>query len=92
MIAHQAECEIGAVGQAVNVPLLELECLAQVGEVGFILSSVEVSQIDALGDETIVARFDCCHVRGTIALETGPRPVFQEGKQPGQPANAARYV
>ena len=81
MIAHQAEREIGAVGQPVHIPLLDLQRLAQVGEVRRIFTGVERAQVDALRDEAIAARFGRGHVLGLDGRRIG-RQSDRRGKSP----------
>jgi hypothetical protein len=68
MIAHQAEREIGAIGQAVDVPLLDLEGFAQVRKVGSVFRGVEVGQIDSLTQEAIMASLGRCDVNSLVGI------------------------
>ena len=63
IIAHLAECEIGAVGQRVHIPLRYLECNEQVSEVGGVLTGVKGAQVDALRDKAVVTRLGSRNVK-----------------------------
>jgi hypothetical protein len=54
MIPHQAQCDIGSVRQPVRVPLLDVESLAQIGEIGGVFAGIEGAEIDPLADQAIV--------------------------------------